>query len=442
MKILKFGGTSVGSVKGLLKISEIISQTSGRKIIVCSAMSGVTDILLNLTKHVKARDELSISRCIDTLRQRHLSVIQSLFSQEDVKLQMKDFISESLNCILKLSKQTYSEDIECEIITYGERLLTQIYTTYLNSIGIKNVLLDVREFMQVDKVHAPDIAIISEKLISILEKNKEVDLFITQGFIRMTSNGELRHLQRGGSDYSATLIGAALGVEEVQIWSDVDGFHNCDPRTVSSSFPIPCLSYDEAAELAYFGAKILHPRTVFPVKKLKIPLRLKDTYKSELQGTTISNKVIFSGRKAIAIKDNLLVLRMTFATSDSMKNMTAKVFDELKKKHIAIYFSHTEDNFIEVVVPQASRIYETLDVLETMASINFKKDVSIVCVVGYDQDYSKISNQKEIHSKCYINNVIRSEHDMLSTRLLINSADKEKMLFQLNEFLFPEKITL
>lgn len=438
MKILKFGGTSVGSVDGLLKISDIISQTSDRKIVVCSAMSGVTDMLLNLTMHIKERNEASITNSIHTLKERHFALIKQLFKEENLKVQMVGFISKSFDYIQALSKKEYSIDVECEIITYGERLLTKIYATYLTSIGIDNLLLDAREFMLVDEIETPNVDMIFKRLQPILEKNKQIDLYITQGFIRMTSNGNLRHLHRGGSDYSATLIGAALKAEEVQIWSDVDGFHNCDPRAIKNTFPIPYLSYDEAAELAYFGAKILHPHTVFPAKKQKIPVLLKNTFEVEAKGTIISSETPFLGRKAISVKSNLINLRMTYLTDKNTQEVSQKILSEFKKNDIDVYFTVDAEKYIEVTVTHQMQVYKIVNALEKLVKIDFENDLSIVCIVGYYMDYNSDEKLMEAIKQLSVNEIF-CYSDILSTRILIDSKKKERILTELNNRLFAEK---
>lgn len=439
MKILKVGGTSVGSTDGLLKIREIISNTEESKIVVCSAMSGVTDILLNLTKYIKVYDEISVVSGLNVLKNRHYVVIEELFSDELVKRKVKDFVIESLDRILILLKSEYSEETEYEIITYGERLLTKIYATYLSSIGIVNILLDARDFMVIDEVEAPDITIISTKLKSLLSRYSNIKLFITQGFIRMTNDGKLRHLSRGGSDYSATLIGAAVSAKEVQIWSDVDGFHNCDPKVVENTLPIPYLSYDEAAELAYFGAKILHPQTVYPVKKFNIPLILKNTFQVDAQGTMISNEVLYSGRKAIAIKDNLMKLKITFYSEFDSDEITKKILSEFKKNCIAIDFFFKSKKYIEVTVEQQMIVYEILDALEDLGKIDFKKELSIVCIAGYDFHYKEDPKLIKIINKLSVNEVFSCVNDLMSTKILIESKNGKEILEKLHKQLFVQE---
>ncbi|WP_306352350.1 aspartate kinase [Flavobacterium sp. '19STA2R22 D10 B1'] len=441
MKILKFGGTSVGSIEGLQQIRKIISNTNGNKIVVCSAMSGVTDTLLNLTKHIKTYDEVFIHSYINILKDRHYSMIEELFFDEVFKKNMKDVVDKSLNYMLVLSKKEYSEDTECEIITYGERLLTEIYSAYLNSIGVKNVLLDARDFMIVDKIERPNVGVISKKLKPLLEKNRDKDLFITQGFIRVTSNGDLRHLDRGGSDYSATLIGAALTAEEVQIWSDVDGFHNCDPRVVKDTFLIPYLSYDEAAELACFGAKILHPQTVFPAKKLKIPLLLRNTFHIEGKGTVISNETSFLGRRAISVKNNLMSLKMTYLSKYDKEVVDKKIVSEFEKNNITIYFRAETEDYIEVSVLQQIKVYKILDALERLVEIDFKKDLSIVCIVGYHLDYDSDVKLKEEIKQLSINEIF-CHSDILSTKIGVDSENIDEILKKINSQLLINRISV
>lgn len=439
MKILKFGGTSVGSVEGLQQIPNIISNIKGTKILVCSAMSGITDILLNLAKQTKNYNEIAIHSYMCVLRDRHYTMIDELFSEEKRNKDIKNVIEQLLDELLIISKKEYSEDVECEIITYGERLLTKMYAAYLTSIGVKNVLLDAREFMLVDEIEAPEVSLIAERLLPILDKSKDVNVYLTQGFIRVTSSDALRHLHRGGSDYSATLIGAALAVDEVQIWSDVDGFHNCDPRVVKNTFSIPYLSYDEAAELSYFGAKILHPQTVYPAKKLKIPLVLKDTFQVAAKGTTISNETPFLGRKAMSIKNDLMNLRLTFISKNDSEEIIHKIHTEFQKNNIVTYFSVETDDYVEVTVLQEIQVYKVLDALEKLVRVDFTKDLSIICIVGYYMDYN---NDKELMEEIKRLSVSKlfTHSDILSTRILINSKNQKEILDYLNCRLFIEKI--
>ncbi|WP_394749640.1 aspartate kinase [Spongiimicrobium salis] len=437
MKILKFGGSSVGKSVGLFRIENIIKSCEGKKIVVCSAISGVTDILVDLVENVKNDHRELIPGLIEILRIQHCNLIEDLMFDQKMKKTLSEFVDVSLGNILELSESELSLNEECEIITYGELLLTTIYSCYLTSIGIKNILLDAKDFMFVETLDNPNISLIAGKLENILEKKEACDLFITQGFIRIDRNGGVRHLERGGSDYTATLIGAALRAEEIQIWSDTDGMQNNDPRYVENTYSIPHLSYDEAAKLAYFGAKILHEKTIFPAKDLNIPIYLKNTYNSSGKGTVIDHKLINNGIKAIAAKDNLMILYTVSQYID--ENLKMDIISVFKQHNVPVYFYYEKKHQIGVIINQNIEIALLRRELEKIVAIKLEKNLCGICIVGEESNKNITADHVEILKDISFNGEVMSL-SKLGILTLVPSKNKIQTLRGLNSRLFLKEI--
>ena len=311
MQVLKFGGTSVGSVTAIKSVAQIVSENKGKKMIVLSAMSGTTNDLLRLFDYVKEKALKETNNLLEDLRGRYQKVVYELYEESSTKKEMSDFINKKFDALKKLIKTASNLDLlEREIVAQGEILSTHLFTAYLKYEGVSVVLLDALDFMQIDEKSEPAMEKITENLQAVIAKNPS-DVYITQGFICKDVKREINNLKRGGSDYTASIIGACLGsVENIQIWTDIDGLHNNDPRYVDGTHPIPKISFDEAAELAYFGAKILHPQSVIPAREKNIPVLLKNTFSPSSIGTKICNCEIPKGVRAIAAKDGIIAIKI------------------------------------------------------------------------------------------------------------------------------------
>ena len=309
MKVLKFGGTSVGSPDRIKKLLDIINPKE-RQIVVLSAVSGTTNSLLEISQAYLAADKQKAAKLIDALKGKYEIFIKELFASAEGYDHGKDLIDYHFNLLSSFANEHFTSIEEKVILAQGELISTTLYHIYLNEIGVSSILLPALDFMKIDEDNEPLIPFISENLQMLLDKYPEETLFVTQGYICRNSFGEIDNLRRGGSDYTASLIGAAIVAEEIQIWTDIDGMHNNDPRIVKGTKPIAVLSFDEAAELAYFGAKILHPQSVFPAQKYKVPVRLLNTMEPKASGTLITNESERGKIKSIAAKDGITAIKI------------------------------------------------------------------------------------------------------------------------------------
>ena len=438
MKILKFGGTSVGSVENLYRVKEILTSDQDQKIVVCSAMSGVTDQLVRLVESIKLKDSEAITRNLHRLENKHIDVINALIDDTATANAVKDGLSFIITEMLEIASGAYSEVVNSRIITYGETILTYIFSGFLNAIGVSNVLLDAKEFMYVDSVENPNIEKVSKKLNKVLENNVQSSLYITQGFVCRDDQGQISHLRRGGSDYTATIIGSALDATEVQIWTDIDGLHNNDPRYVEGTHPISHLTYNEAAELAYFGAKILHPQTVSPVVHKEIPVLLKNTFDPDAAGTVISNKTYRKGLKAISAKDGITAIKIKSNRMLMAHGYLRRIFEVFDNYQTSIDMITTSEIAISLTIDDTSNLDQIIKEIEQYAEITIEQDHSIICIVG-----ESVINDKNSFRLFEILNYIPvrmvsygGSNNNIS--LLVHHDDKERVLRQLQAHLFTQ----
>lgn len=436
MKILKFGGTSVGSVENLHRVKQILSKDNDQKIVVCSAMSGVTDQLVNLVSYIKLKDAEAVTRNLHRLENKHLDVIDALIEDAGLRSEMKDRVSLMITEMLELSNQEYTEILNAKVLTFGETLLTYIFSNFLSTKGVANRLIAAKEFMYVDNVDNPNIIKVAQKLEQVLSSEEPQDIYITQGFVCRDHLGQIGTLKRGGSDYTATIIGAALNAEEVQIWTDIDGLHNNDPRYVEGTNPISHLTYNEAAELAYFGAKILHPQTVSPVVDKNIPVLLKNTFDPEASGTVISNKTYRKGLKAISAKDGITAIKIKSNRMLMAHGYLRRIFEVFDNYHTSIDMITTSEIAISLTIDDTTYIDEIVKEIENYAEITVEQNHSIICVVG-----ESVINDKNSHKLFEILNYIPVR--MISyggsnnnISILVDTKDKIPTLRFLNEKLF------
>ncbi len=382
MKVLKFGGTSVGSIESLHQVRDILVESPERKIVVCSAMSGVTNQLVAIVEHMKIKEVKIVEEHLYHLETKHFDVVDELIKDENQRETLKQRIKEIIQEIAALSSVAYSETVKSKITTKGEALLTEIFSVFLNNNGVSNTLLYAEDFMHVDSAETPNIAKVSERLVTVLDSAPQNDVYITQGFICRDSSGEISDLKRGGSDFSATIIGAALDVEEVEIWTDIDGVHNNDPRYVSETYSIPYLSYSEASKLAHYGAKVLHPKTVLPLTDKEIPVILKNTFSPNAFGTVISSKVHSRGAKAISAKDNVTILKIESNTSLASHDFFKKVFDVFHKHEVVIDTVTTSEKSVSLTIDDTTRLLAITNELTGYAKVTTESLNTIICVVG------------------------------------------------------------
>ncbi|VAW26060.1 Aspartokinase [hydrothermal vent metagenome] len=382
MKVLKFGGTSVGSVENIKRIKKIISN-EGRKIIVLSAMSGTTNALVEISEQIKGKNIFEATQRIEKLYAKYVQVIDELIVKSDLKKDTANYIKIIFDILKSCTSKEYSEALYNKIVSQGELLSTYIFTNYLNQEGVNVRLLSALDFMRIDKAKDPDEFYIEQNLQRVINDSLPVDIYITQGFICLDGYGKIANLQRGGSDYTATIIGAAIGAEEVQIWTDIDGMHNNDPRFVENTHAISNLSFDEAAELAYFGAKILHPQTVMPVRKANIPVRLKNTMNPESYGTLISKHFKGEGIKAIAAKDNITAIKIKSARMLLAHGFLKKVFEIFEKYETSIDMITTSEIAVSLTIDDEKNLNLIVEELEKFSIVEVDNNQSIICLVGH-----------------------------------------------------------
>lgn len=435
MKVLKFGGTSVGSVKNMCNVKNIIND-GNKKIVVLSAMSGTTNQLVSISNHVASGEIRNAEGLINQLNNTYFTVVDELLADVNLNADVKGYVAGVFTHLKTIILQSFSEDLANEILAQGELLSTYMFTNYLKQEGISATLLPALSFMRIDEFKEPSMDSIAKLFEKTIHEAEVANIYITQGFICLDDFNNISNLQRGGSDYTATIIGAAIKAEEVQIWTDIDGMHNNDPRHVENTKAISHLSFDEAAELAYFGAKILHPQTVTPVRADSIPVRLKNTMVPDAHGTLISSKTSKKGVKAIAAKDNITAIKIKSARMLQAHGFLKKVFEIFETYKTSIDMITTSEVAVSLTIDDDENIDKILIELEKIASIEVDKSQSIVCLVGHavvndDNTYKLFQILQDVKIR-----MISYGGSNNNISLLINSKDKIKTLKKLNNYLF------
>lgn len=382
MKVLKFGGTSVGSSNSIKNVKSIIQSIDGQKIIVLSAMSGVTNLLVDISDNIHLGNQADLIRLEESLKNKHLELVETLIPQSEFRSVVLQGLEKLFAEFHLLIHGEFSENSANQILIFGETLSTYIFNEYLRSCNIASVLLNAKKFMFVGNLENPDTAKINQHLQPFLKNNSEDAIYITQGFVRIDKFNRVSTLKRGGSDYTATIIGAAIDAEEVQIWTDIDGFHNNDPRYVANTHPLSNLSFEEAAELAYFGAKILHPQTISPVIEKHIPIYLKNTFTPELHGTKISSEIHSKGLKAISAKDGITAIKIKSNRMLMAHGFLKKIFEIFDFHETAIDMITTSEIAISLTIDDTKNLDLILNDLEEFGEITVEMEHSIICIVG------------------------------------------------------------
>jgi len=381
MKILKFGGTSVGTPARMKEVAELISNGE-RNIIVLSAMSGTTNSLVEIADYYSKNNPESVFTIINNLRSKYKKHVEELYATSEAKKKTMDTLNVIFNKLMSYSDKPFTGDDEKEILSQGEMMSTHMMTNYLQEKGMKVTLLSAFDFMRTDANNEPDLRYLRGRLTPLVENCKDTELFITQGFICLNSNGKIDNLQRGGSDYTASLIGAAMHAEEIQIWTDIDGMHNNDPRIVDNTQPVHQLHFDEAAELAYFGAKILHPTCVLPAKAACIPVRLLNTMNPEAEGTVIDNHMEEKKIKAVAAKDNITVIKIVSSRMLLARGFLRKVFEIFETFHTSIDMVTTSEVGVSMTIDNNSQLANITGELKKYGTVHIDKNMCIICVAG------------------------------------------------------------
>ena len=381
MKVLKFGGTSVGTPQRMKEVSKLINDGE-KKIVVLSAMSGTTNSLVEISDYLYKKNPEGANEVINKLERKYKQHIEELYSTEEYKQKTWSLIKDIFNGIRSFTKDIFTLFEEKVILAQGELMSTNMVTNYLLEQGVNVVLLPALEYMRTDKNAEPDLKYIKSKLAAQLEMHPNADLYITQGYICRNAYGEVDNLQRGGSDYSASLIGAAVGASEIQIWTDIDGIHNNDPRIVDKTAPVRQLHFEEAAELAYFGAKILHPTCIQPAKFANIPVRLLNTMEPTAPGTLISNDTELGKIKAVAAKDNITAIQIKSGRMLLAYGFLRKVFEIFESYQTSIDMICTSEVGVSVSIDDTKHLNEIVNDLKKYGIVNVDHDMCIICVVG------------------------------------------------------------
>ena len=436
---MKFGGTSVGSPSRMKDVVELV-RSRGRNIVVLSAMSGTTNTLVTVTDYLRGGNRMGAAETLTSLKNKYSGVIEELFSSSLQKEKGKRIVDGIFNDLFSYTPDNLTESGEKEILSKGELLSTNLVTLYMEELGIKAVLLPALSFMRKNSDGEPDSDYIKQNLLAALEANPNAKIFLTQGFICRDINGNVDNLERGGSDYTASLIGAAVGAEEIEIWTDIDGMHNNDPRFVENTSPVSELHFDEAAELAYFGAKILHPTCVLPAKYANIPVRLLNTMDPDAPGTLIFNALPNRAIKAVAAKDGITAIKIKSSRMLLAYGFLRKIFEIFEVYHTPIDMIVTSEVGVSVTIDNEHKLNDILEELRKLGTVTVDRDMVIICVVG-DLEWQNRGFEAEVVNalKDVPVRMISYGGSNYNISLLIKASDKVRALKLLSSHLFAKK---
>ena len=382
MKVMKFGGTSVGTPQRMKEVTNLVTKSGEPVFVVLSAMSGTTNSLVEISDYLYKKNPDGANEVINRLEQKYAKHVEELYAKEEIKKATTEFLRGEFDYLRSFTKELFTSFEEKAIVAQGEIISTNMVVNYMKELGIKAELINALDFMRTDKNSEPDPVYIKEKLNAILEEKQGAQIYLTQGFICRNAYGEVDNLQRGGSDYTASLIGAAINAEEIQIWTDIDGMHNNDPRFVENTKPVPHLQFEEAAELAYFGAKILHPTCVQPAKFANIPVKLLNTMEPTAPGTTISNELTPGLFKAVAAKDNITAIKIKSGRMLLAYGFLRKVFEIFESYKTSIDMIVTSEVGVSVTIDNTSHLADILNDLKKFGTVTVDENMCIICVAG------------------------------------------------------------
>jgi aspartate kinase len=437
MKVMKFGGTSVGKPQRMKEVASLVTADDESKIVVLSALSGTTNALVEISTLLAGNDRHTAAEKIKALEEHYQQFVRELLETEAVIKKAKKVLAEHFEFLSIILKISFSEALNKDILAQGELLSTKLFCLYLEEQNIEHRLLPALDFMSLDNQDEPQVGTIKVKLAQILQKNKEVKVFVTQGYITRNAKGEVDNLKRGGSDYSASLIAAAINASVCEIWTDIDGMHNNDPRVVKTTRPIDQLSFEEAAELAYFGAKILHPASIWPAQFYNVPVKLLNTMEPSAKGTLITEYAGSTGVKAVAAKDNITAVKIKSSRMLLAYGFLRKVFEVFEKYRTSIDMITTSEVAVSVTIDSDIFIKEIARELEAYGTVEVDTNQTIVSIVGNEITDTKdvmfhlFESIKEIPVRMV--SYGGSRHNI---SLLIPRSYKEQTLQVLNQGLF------
>lgn len=436
MLVMKFGGTSVGSAQRIKQVAEILPKDN-KVVVVLSAVSGATNALTEIASLLFSKNHAEAISRMEDLKKVHLEIANALFANKSILEDAKAMILSHFEHLLSFTQDSFTVHEEKAVLAQGELLSTALFHFYLKKTGRNSVLLPAMDFMRIDRELEPDYFYIKQNLGRLLKADEEQSIFITQGYICRNVYGEIDNLKRGGSDYSASLIAAAIGAEELQIWTDIDGMHNNDPRVVEKTAPIHDLSFDEAAELAYFGAKILHPSSITPAKRANIPVRLKSTLDPDAEGTLITAAENGAGVKAVAAKDGITAIKIKSGRMLLAYGFLRKVFEIFELHQTPIDMITTSEVAVSLTIDDDSKLELLKSDLSKYGSVEVDENQSIICIVG---DF--IGKEKGMAGKIFTAledvplRMISFGGSRHNVSVLIDAKDKKQALTALNDKLF------
>lgn len=437
MIVMKFGGTSVGSPERMKHVASLITKSGEPVFVVLSAMSGTTNSLVEISDYLYKKNPEGANDVINRLEKMYMKHVDELFSTEKWKIETKSFLQNEFNYLRSFTKDLFTSFEEKSIVAQGEIMSTNMVTNYLKECGYNTVLLSALDFMRTDKNAEPDSAYIKEKLLKLLDKNSGQQVYITQGFICRNAYGEIDNLQRGGSDYTASLVGAAVNADEIQIWTDIDGMHNNDPRVVDKTEAVRQLHFEEAAELAYFGAKILHPTCVQPAKFAGIPVRLLNTMDPSAPGTIINNEAVTGKIKAVAAKDNIVAIKIKSSRMLLATGFLRKVFEIFESYQTAIDMITTSEVGVSMSIDNDTHLNDIVAELKKYGTVTVDRNMCIICVVG-DLDWGNVGF--ETMATDAMKNIpvrmISYGGSNYNISFLVKESDKKRALQSLSDTLF------
>ena len=436
MKVMKFGGTSVGSAQRMKGVATLINDGED-KIVVLSAMSGTTNSLVEICGYLANNNPEGANEVIGKLENLYKKHINELYDTEEYKQQTTTLVKDVFNYLRSFTKELFTSVEERIILAQGEIISTNMVTNYLKEQGISAHLIAALDYMRTDKNGEPDAAYIKEKLTDVLAHSPKAQIYITQGFICRNINGEIDNLQRGGSDYTASLIGAAVGASEIQIWTDIDGMHNNDPRIVEGTTAVRHLHFEEAAELGYFGAKILHPTCIQPAKFANIPVKLLNTMEPQAPGTTINNEADPGNIKAVAAKENITAIKIKSSRMLLAHGFLRKVFEIFESYQTPIDMICTSEVGVSMSIDNTKHLNEIVHDLKKYGTVTIDHNMCIICVVG-DMDWENIGFEARAMDamRDIPVRMISFGGSNYNISFLIKESDKKRALQALQEKLF------
>lgn len=437
MKVTKFGGTSVGTPARMKDVASLITKSGEPTMVVLSAMSGTTNALVEIANYYYKKNPDGALEAVSQLEKKYNSYLDELYSTDECKEKIKEFFLKEFDLLRSFTQANFSTFEEKVILAQGEIISTNMMTAYLQEQGVKTILLSAFDFIRTDRNSEPDIPFIKEHIRQIMKDNEGFQIYLTQGFICKNAYDDIDNLQRGGSDYTACLIGAALKCEEIQIWTDIDGMHNNDPRIVDDTKAVHQLNFEEAAELAYFGAKILHPTCILPAKFAGVPVRLLNTMEPDAPGTIIDNVVLRGSIKAVAAKDNITAIKIKSSRMLLASGFLCKVFEIFRDYNTPIDMITTSEVGVSVSIDNDTHLTQIVDELKKLGSVTVDTNMCIICVVG-DLDWKNVGFEslateamKDIPVR-----MISYGGSNYNISYLISESDKKRALQSLSKYLF------